>query len=165
MTCVHSLSATSDNDARPLKGVLKLETSGFNELTGDFHVYGITRRGFGESGFAPPTAAADTFGDDVLAVLDALELESPVLVGNSIAGQELSSIGTRYPNRVTALVYLDAAYQYAFDNGEVPTFQDFSAVGFPSLRRRRRPILRPLMHCVGTTPGSWDSRTRRRHCV
>ena len=25
------------------------------KLTGDFHVYGITRRGFGESGFAPPT--------------------------------------------------------------------------------------------------------------
>jgi non-heme chloroperoxidase len=100
-------------------------------LTSDFHVYGITRRGFGESGFAPPTAAADTFGDDVLAVLDALELETPVLVGNSIAGQELSSIGTRYPNRVAALVYLDAAYQYAFDNGEVPTFQDFSTVGFP----------------------------------
>jgi non-heme chloroperoxidase len=43
----------------------------------------------------------------------------------------LSSIGTRYPNRAAALVYLDAAYQYAFDNGEVPTFQDFSAVGFP----------------------------------
>jgi pimeloyl-ACP methyl ester carboxylesterase len=101
------------------------------KLTGDFHVYGVTRRGFGESGFAPPTAAADTFGDDVLAVIDALELESPVLVGHSIAGQELSSIGTRYPNRVGALVYLDAAYQYAFDNGDVPTFQEISAVGFP----------------------------------
>jgi pimeloyl-ACP methyl ester carboxylesterase len=101
------------------------------KLTGDFQVYGITRRGFGASGFAPPTAAADTFGDDVLAVLDALELESPVLVGHSIAGQELSSIGTRYPNRVAALVYLDAGYQYAFDNGEVPTFKDISDVGFP----------------------------------
>lgn len=64
------------------------------KLTDDFHVYGITRRGFGASGFAPPTAAADTFGDDVLAVLDTLKLESPVLVGHSIAGQELSSIGT-----------------------------------------------------------------------
>jgi pimeloyl-ACP methyl ester carboxylesterase len=101
------------------------------KLTSDFRVYGITRRGFGESGFVPPTAAADTFGDDVLAVLDALELESPVLVGHSIAGQELSSVGTRYPNRVGALVYLDAGYQYAFDNGEVPTFKDISDVGFP----------------------------------
>jgi pimeloyl-ACP methyl ester carboxylesterase len=101
------------------------------KLTGDFHVYGITRRGFGESTFAPVTSGADTFGDDVLAVLDALELEKPVLAGSSIAGQELSSIGTRRPDRVAALVYLDAAYQYAFDNGKIPTFEDIQAVGFP----------------------------------
>ena len=101
------------------------------KLTSDFHVYGITRRGFGESGFAPLTSGADTFGDDVLAVLDALKLESPVLVGHSIGGQELSSIGTRYPNRVAALVYLDAAYPYAFDNGKVPTFEEISKIGFP----------------------------------
>jgi non-heme chloroperoxidase len=100
-------------------------------LTSDFHVYGITRRGFGESGFAPVTSGADTFGDDVLAVLDALKLERPILAGHSIAGQELSSIGTRQPTRVAALVYFDAAYQYAFDNGKVPTFDEISAVGFP----------------------------------
>jgi non-heme chloroperoxidase len=44
------------------------------KLTSDFHVYGVTRRGFGDSGFAPLTSGADTFGDDVLAVLDALKL-------------------------------------------------------------------------------------------
>lgn len=54
------------------------------KLTDAFHVYGITRRGFGESGFALLTSGADTFADDVLAVLDALEIERPVLVGNSI---------------------------------------------------------------------------------
>jgi len=100
-------------------------------LTGDFHVYGVTRRGFGDSGFAPLTSGSDTFGDDALAVLDALKLDKPVLVGHSIGGQELSSIGTRYPNRAAALVYLDAAYPYAFDNGKVPTFKDLSEVGFP----------------------------------
>ena len=100
-------------------------------LTSDFHVYGITRRGFGESSFAPVTAGAATFGDDVLAVLDALKLEKPILAGHSIAGQELSSIGTRFPNRVAALVYFDAAYPYAFDNGQVPTFEEISAIGFP----------------------------------
>jgi non-heme chloroperoxidase len=101
------------------------------KLTSDFHVYGITRRGFGESSFAPVTAAAATWGDDVVAVLDALELEKPLLVGHSIAGQEMSSVGTRFPNRIAALVYLDAGYQYAFDNGKIPTFDDLNAVGFP----------------------------------
>jgi non-heme chloroperoxidase len=68
-----------------------------SKLTADFHVYGITRRGFGESGFAPPTSGADTYDDDVLAVVDALKLENPMLVGHSIGGQELSSVATRYP--------------------------------------------------------------------
>jgi pimeloyl-ACP methyl ester carboxylesterase len=94
------------------------------KLTRDFHVYGITRRGFGESTFAPVTSGAATFGDDILAVVDALKLERPILAGHSIAGQELSSIGTHYPNRVAALVYFDAGFPYAFDNGKAPTFAE-----------------------------------------
>jgi non-heme chloroperoxidase len=101
------------------------------KLTGEFHVYGITRRGFGESSFAPVTSGAETWGDDVLAVLDALKLERPVLAGHSIGGQELSSIGTRFPNRVAGLVYLDAGYPYAFDNGKTPTFEEISKLSFP----------------------------------
>ncbi len=40
-----------------------------------------------------------------------------MLVGHSIAGEELSSIGSRYPKRVAGLIYLDAGYAYAFYNG------------------------------------------------
>jgi pimeloyl-ACP methyl ester carboxylesterase len=36
-----------------------------------------------------------------------------VLVGHSIAGEELSSIGTRHPEKVAGLIYLDAGYPYA----------------------------------------------------
>jgi non-heme chloroperoxidase len=95
------------------------------KLTPSFHVYGITRRGFGQSGFSPEGYGADRLGDDVLAVLDALNLKKPVLVGHSLGGEELSSVATRYPSRVTALVYLEAAYPYAFDNGKGPTWKEF----------------------------------------
>jgi non-heme chloroperoxidase len=119
------------------------------KLTADFHVYGITRRGFGESGFAPSTSGADGFGDDVLTVLEALKLDKPVLVGHSIAGQELSSVAGRYPSRVAALVYLDAGYPYAFENGKGPTMKEIQSLsgpqppppaetdlaGFPALRQ------------------------------
>jgi non-heme chloroperoxidase len=88
------------------------------KLTGSNHVYGITRRGFGASSVPASGYDADRLGDDVLAVLEALKLENPVLVGESIGGEELSSIGSRYPRRVAGLVYLDAGYQYAFDNGK-----------------------------------------------
>lgn len=88
-------------------------------LATSYHVYGITRRGFGNSSVPKPEGnnyEADRLGDDVIAVLDALKLERPVLAGHSMAGEELSSIGTRHSERVAGLVYLDAAYGYAYFN-------------------------------------------------
>ncbi len=87
------------------------------KLTGGHHVYGVTRRGFGASSAPTPsngTYAADRLGDDVLAVIDALKISRPVLVGHSIAGEELSSVGSRRPEKVAGLIYLDAGYSYAF---------------------------------------------------
>ncbi len=87
------------------------------KLTGKYHVYGITRRGFGASSAPDPVGdnyAADRLGDDVLSVLDQMKIERPVLIGHSFAGEELSSIGSRFPGRVAGLVYLDAANRYAF---------------------------------------------------
>ena len=81
------------------------------------HVYGITRRGFGASSKPAPANgnySADHLGDDVLAVMQALHIERPVLVGHSLAGQELSSIGSRFPQKVSGLIYLDAATGFAF---------------------------------------------------
>jgi pimeloyl-ACP methyl ester carboxylesterase len=84
------------------------------KLTSEYHVFGITRRGFGASSDPGTGYSADRLGDDVLAVLDALKLDRPVLVGHSIAGEELSSVATRHPGRVAGLIYLDAAYIHAF---------------------------------------------------
>src|SRR4051812_13088895 len=81
------------------------------------HVYAITRRGFGASSKPAPDAtnySADGLGDDVLAVMDALKLDRPVLAGHSVAGEELSSVATRHPEKLAGLVYLDAAYCYAY---------------------------------------------------
>ena len=85
-----------------------------SKLTPQYHVYGVTRRGYGASSVPATGYMADRLGDDVLAVLDAIKLDRPVLVGHSIAGEELSSIGSRHPERVAGLIYLDAAYCYAY---------------------------------------------------
>jgi pimeloyl-ACP methyl ester carboxylesterase len=84
------------------------------KLTPRYHVYGITRRGFGDSSVPDSGYSADRLGDDVLAVIEALKLDHPVIAGHSIAGEELSSIGSRHPEKVAGLIYLDAGYQYAF---------------------------------------------------
>ena len=83
------------------------------QFTGKYHVYGITRRGFGESSYPTPNSenySSGRLGDDVLAVMAALHLQKPVLVGHSIAGEELSSIGSRHPEKVSGLIYLDPGY-------------------------------------------------------
>ena len=97
------------------------------KLTASYHVYGITRRGFGGSGSPEYGYSADRLGDDVLEVLESLKLDRPVLAGHSIAGEELSSVATRHPEKVSGLVYLDAGYGYAYSD---PTLGD---VGVDSL--------------------------------
>jgi len=91
------------------------------KFRGAHHVLGITRRGFGASSRPTPTPeiySADRLGDDVLAVIAALKLDRPVLVGHSIAGEELSSVASRNPEKIAGLIYLDAAYPYAFYNAK-----------------------------------------------
>jgi non-heme chloroperoxidase len=84
------------------------------KFTRNHHVYAITRRGFGKSTHASAGYTPERLSDDILAVMTQLKIEKPVLIGHSIAGEELSSIGTRHRERVSALIYLDAAYTYAF---------------------------------------------------
>ena len=86
------------------------------KLAEKYHVFGITRRGYGASSSPASGYTADRLGDDVIDVLDSLKIVHPVLVGHSIAGEELSSVGTRYPTRIAGLVYLDAGYLYAYQN-------------------------------------------------
>ena len=95
-------------------------------FTSQHHVYGITRRGSGAS--SKPTPAngnytADRLGDDILAVMRTLNIERPVLIGHSMAGEELSSIGSRFPAKVSGLIYLDAAYSFAFYDPSHPTLE------------------------------------------
>jgi non-heme chloroperoxidase len=95
------------------------------KLTAKYHVYGITRRGFGVSSkpeFVTANYNAARLGDDVLAVIAALHLNHPILAGHSIAGEELSDIGFHHPDAVAGLIYLDAGYSYALydqTNGQI----------------------------------------------
>ncbi len=82
-------------------------------LVESFHVYALTRRGYGESdvtkdGYAIPDRVAD-----LRDVLDKLHPGSVVLVGHSAAGDEMTAFALQYPQRIKALVYLDAAYDRA----------------------------------------------------
>ena len=100
------------------------------KFTAGHHVYGITRRGFGSSGFAKYDDP-NRLGDDVVAVIDSLKLVKPVLVGHSLGGLELSSVANRHADRVAGLIYLDAGYPYAFNNGKGPEMSELQGGGGP----------------------------------
>ena len=95
------------------------------KLTAGFHVYGITRRGFGSSSVPASGYEVDRLGDDVVAVVEALKLPAPVIAGHSMSGEELSSVAARHAARIAGLVYLDAVQPYAFDNGAGWSLEDF----------------------------------------
>lgn len=93
------------------------------DLVSKYHVYSITRRGYGNSSRPAATAenySAERLGKDVLAILDTLNIRKPIIVAHSLGGEELSYIGTYAPQKASALIYLDAAYSEAY-NGGVPT--------------------------------------------
>jgi len=83
------------------------------------HVFGVTRRGFGASS-QPPFGYDDQRLADVLAVIDALSLASPVLIGHSMAGQEMTTLARQHSERLSGLVNLDTLGDPGDDPGADP---------------------------------------------
>jgi non-heme chloroperoxidase len=86
------------------------------KLTSFCHVYAITRRGYGESSHPDAGYTNQRLAEDVVQVLDALKIASPVLVGHSAGGEELTRLGDKHSKRLAGLVFLDAA----FDPDDLP---------------------------------------------
>jgi pimeloyl-ACP methyl ester carboxylesterase len=78
-------------------------------LTNEHRVVAVSRRGFGSSTVTSSGYDVDTRVADDLAVMDALDIEQAVIVGHSIAGDELTGIAQARPSLPTGLVYVDAA--------------------------------------------------------
>ena len=127
------------------------------KFTNQFRVLGLTRRGHGQS--EKPEAGYDTatLVEDIRQFLDALKIQRVILVGHSLAGDELTRFAGEHPDRVIKLVYLDAAHDRArsVGNHEAVTSRvgpnqnrsgiagQFSTLGEPdelSGRRRGKPI-------------------------
>ena len=78
-----------------------------------YRVVGVTRRGHPRSS-APATGYGFVrLAEDVVRVIDAVGLKTPVVVGHSFAGEEMHVLGARYSTRIAGLVYVDAAFDRA----------------------------------------------------
>lgn len=103
------------------------------KLTDSYHVYGITRRGYGASSKPATDYTEDRLTEDDLRVFDSLRLLAPIVVGHSIAGNELSQLGIHHFDRIGGLVYLDALNDGADD------YADFDALWTKMPESMRKP--------------------------
>lgn len=96
------------------------------EFTNEFRTVALTRRGFGQSDKPVTGYDATTLVKDIVALLDALHLENVILAGHSVAGQEMTRMAVDFPDRISKLVYLDAAYDYSVGVETILRFQELS---------------------------------------
>jgi pimeloyl-ACP methyl ester carboxylesterase len=109
------------------------------KLTDCCHVYGITRRGYGASS-TPATGYDDRrLAEDVFQVIEQVKIPSPVLVGHSMAGGEMTTLGRQHSDRISGLVYLDALGDL---EDEPPADPEWAA-----LAQKVPPDLRPTPVC------------------
>ncbi len=83
-------------------------------LTDGFHVVGLSRRGHGQSE-RRWDYDVNTLVEDIRQFLDTLGWRQAVLVGHDMAGSEMVRFAALYPERVSKLVFLDAAVDYHGD--------------------------------------------------
>jgi pimeloyl-ACP methyl ester carboxylesterase len=89
-----------------------------------YRVVGVTRRGHPGSAAPASGYGVARLADDIVRVMDAVGLKTPVVVGHSFAGEEMHALGARYATRIAGLVYVDAA----FDRGDDADNEAFNAV-------------------------------------
>lgn len=123
------------------------------ELARNHRVIALTRRGIGGSSRPDSGYDSATLARDAVRVLDALKIDKAVMVGSSMGGQELSWLGAEYPERVAGLIYLDAAFDYAWQKQQPPRPED------PELLLPPRPPFTPADLRSYETVLQWMQRT------
>lgn len=73
----------------------------------DYKVVAIDLAGHGQSGLGREDWTIESFGDDVVAVVDTLDLNRVILVGHSMGGNVIVKAACRLPGRVLGLVMVD----------------------------------------------------------
>ena len=76
-------------------------------FAGRNQVVTIDLGGHGESGAGRRAWTMPAFGDDVVAVIEKLELQNPVLIGHSMGGDVIVEVALALPDRVSGLVWID----------------------------------------------------------
>ena len=103
------------------------------EFSKNYRVVTMDYGGHGNSGTERETFTINSFGDDVVAVVDKLNLDNVILIGHSMGGDVIIDAASKIPERVIALVGVDTYQQFRdttftqemFDGMIAPFYKDF----------------------------------------
>jgi len=128
-----------------------------------FRVLALTRRGHGDSEYPETGYDVHTLTEEIRCFMDELSVEKAILVGHSMAYVEQCHMCAVYPERVSGLVCLDAAYDrtkfkvFAEKNPlkdvKVPEQACYSLAEYIAYVKRLRPDLAEIWS------GLWDEET------
>lgn len=90
-------------------------------FSADYRVITLDLAGHGASGTGRAVWSIPNFSNDVVAVIEALDARNVILVGHSLGGPVVVEAGLQLPDRVTAVVGVDAF----FDDWADPEFTKF----------------------------------------
>lgn len=82
-------------------------------FTNQYHVVALTRREHGASEKGTGPISLDALVEDLANFIQLFTEDPVILVGQSFAGIEIARLATRHPERVKAIVFLDAVYDWA----------------------------------------------------
>ncbi len=105
--------------ARPSTTLRRVEPDYLAALSKHFRVIAPDTRGSGATVHGGGTASFDVLADDVVALIDALGLERPLLAGFSEGGATATMVALRHPDLPRALVN-HAGFDYFDPAGPVP---------------------------------------------
>lgn len=119
------------------KGYWKNQVPVFSD---QYRVVTVDYGGHGNSGTNRENFTINSFGDDVAAVVEKLDLDKVILIGHSMGGDVIIDAASKMPERVMALIGVDTYQQFRdttftreiFEGYTAPFYEDFktSADGF-----------------------------------
>ena len=117
--CELNVEVSGDKDAPPLMLSNSLGTNlhmwddQADDFAEDFYLIRYDRRGHGKSGVPKGPYSFDRFGKDILAILDALDIDKVNWCGLSMGGMDGQWLGANAPDRVEKLVLANTNFYYA----------------------------------------------------
>lgn len=112
------------------KGYWKNQVPAFSDR---YRVVTVDYGGHGQSGTGRENFTIESFGSDVVAVVEKLGLEQVILIGHSMGGQIIVEAASQIPEKVVALIGVDTYQQFTdttftreiFEGYTAPFYSDF----------------------------------------